>query len=371
MTLLETADTQSDISEDLASSKASSKASTYYNTQTETFYPINGIRAITPSYVSKSQEEPIQLSEPQNPLVILDLNGTLIYREDNFKRTVRPRPHLASFLSYLFENCRVMVWSSVSPESIDKMLRAAFDKQVGRLDRIWTRKDFRLHPIDYNRKVLTLKDLEYVWEAIENERNAQKDDLMKDARHGMRYDQTNTVLIDDSPHKSQLQPFNCIVIPEYDRDRYESVDDVELVKVRRYMETLVRQQNVGAYMRIQPFDSTSNEYNQECIKHTIRLMDDEREDVKHQRKMKEMATLKMKERAMKLKERALKKKERVTSKMKEDVALKEKERELKKKQKNRRRMSRRMRKHTTSQAKGQQQEKPSASDGRIPGCDPL
>ncbi|KAF9972159.1 hypothetical protein BGZ65_009982, partial [Modicella reniformis] len=281
MTLPETIDIQSDVSlsEDLASSKV------YYNTQTETFYPINGIRAITPSYVSKSQEEPIQLSEPQKPLVILDLNGTLIYREDNFKRTVRPRPHLASFLSYLFENCRVMVWSSVTPESIDKMLRVTFSNCAERLDRVWSRKDLRLHPIDYNRKVLTLKDLEYVWEAIENERkDAAEDDLIVGARHGMRYDQTNTLLIDDSPHKSQLQPFNCIVIPEYDKDRYEAADDVELVKVRRYIETLVRQQNVSAYMRTHPFDSASKEYNQKCIENTIQLMGHEQRDVKLQRR---------------------------------------------------------------------------------------
>lgn len=231
-----------------------------------TLHPANGIRPITPSYISKAHEEPKVLGGPRRLLVILDLNGALIYRQNNLKRTPRLRPHLAQFLSFLFQNCQVMIWSSARSFNVQKMVQIGFREYVERLDRIWSREDFRLSQSDYDKKVLTLKDLEYVWEAEEKER---KDAKMGDPKKSrFRYDQTNTVIIDDNPDKCQLQPHNCIVVPEYNTARHKSGGDVELVKIRLYMETLIRQQNVSAYMRIHPFDSSSLEYDDATIQST-------------------------------------------------------------------------------------------------------
>ncbi|KAK3829047.1 MAG: HAD-like domain-containing protein [Benniella sp.] len=265
---------------------ASPNAWLYYNAEALTFYPFNGIRAITPSYMSIAHQEPVTLPKPRKLLVILDLNGTLFYRADNIRRTSHQRPHLSAFLSYLFENCRVMIWSSARPTSIEKMLKTSgFDQYQRRLDRIWSRMDFRLSPIDYHRKVLTLKDLEYVWEAIENERrSASEDELVEGGKFGMRYDQTNTILIDDSHDKSQLQPYNCIVVPEYNNVRFKAGDDTELLKIRMYMETLVRQQNVSAYMRTHPFDSANCTYSQEAVKLAAQRMKNESKRARRARK---------------------------------------------------------------------------------------
>ncbi|KAF9569997.1 hypothetical protein EC968_002356 [Mortierella alpina] len=237
----------------------------YYNPETLTFYPLTPIRPITPTYLPIAQQQPVTLPKSRAILVILDLNGTLFYRTSGPARTIKPRPHLRQFLDFLFKNCRVMVWSSARPESVGAMLKAGFKGNgysLDRLDRVWSRDHFKLDEIDYTRKVLTLKDLEYVWEEIEAERSAATEEQLKEGEiYGMHYDQTNTVLIDDSTDKSQLQPYNCLVLTDFDKELAEAGTDTELLKIKQYLARLIYEQNVSAYMRLHPFQSSSPEFN--------------------------------------------------------------------------------------------------------------
>ncbi|KAF9182891.1 hypothetical protein BGZ51_004367 [Haplosporangium sp. Z 767] len=231
----------------------SSSTPVYYDEATRTFYPTNGIRPMTPSYMTIASQEPVTLEAPQKLLVILDLNGTLFYRAKNNKLNVTARPHLAPFLDFLFANCRVMVWSSAQPHSVEAMLSFGFGDRVSKLDRVWSREHFRLPRSDYTKKVLTIKDLEFVWEGIEKEKKFAKDT----EKYAVEFDQTNTVLIDDSTAKIQLQPHNGLALRDFDKDLASAGTDHELLKVRRYLEKLVYQQNVSAYMRLHPFDSNA------------------------------------------------------------------------------------------------------------------
>ncbi|CAO3570787.1 unnamed protein product [Mortierella alpina] len=228
----------------------------FYDQASRTYYPSKPIRAITPSYTTVAAQTPVTLKEPRKLLVILDLNGTLFYRNKSNRRSVTARPHLSTFLDFLFEHCRVMVWSSAQPRSVEAMLSFGFGDRVSRLDRVWTRDHFRLPEVDYARKVLTIKDLEYVWEGIEKEKKA-KQDGEKHPKYAVQFDQTNTVLIDDSTHKTQLQPHNGLALRDFDEDLARAGTDNELLKVRAYLEKLTYQQNVSAYMRLHPFDSTA------------------------------------------------------------------------------------------------------------------
>ncbi|KAF9964491.1 hypothetical protein BGZ70_006373 [Mortierella alpina] len=239
----------------------------FYNQETLTFYPLTPIRPVTPSYMSIAQQQPVTLSKSRPILVILDLNGTLFYRAPGptQSRTIKPRPYLKQFLTFLFKHCRVMVWSSARPGSVEAMLKAGFrgnGYNPERLDRVWSRDHFKLHEIDYTRKVLTLKDLEYVWEEIEAERATATEEQLKEGEmYGMHYDQTNTVLIDDSTDKSQLQPYNCLVLADFDKELAAAGSDTELLKVKQYLTRLIYEQNVSAYMRLHPFQSSSPEFN--------------------------------------------------------------------------------------------------------------
>ncbi|KAF8926293.1 HAD-like domain-containing protein [Dissophora ornata] len=226
----------------------------FYDIETATYYPSTGIRPVRDSYNIVSLMDPKHSTTPRKLLVILDLNGTLFYKEDSPKKTIHARPHLSPFLKFLFKHCRVMIWSSARPSSVENAVKV-LGGRVDEIDRVWSRANFKLSEVDYHRKVLTLKDLEVVWKAIGTERlTASFEDRQDGGRCGI-YNQTNTVLIDDSPHKSQLQPYNCIVLPKFNRERAFSGDDSELLKVKCYLRQLMTQYNVSAYIRRHPFDS--------------------------------------------------------------------------------------------------------------------
>lgn len=57
-------------------------------------------------------------------LVILDLNGTLVWRPKSATsaRIPKLRPGLATFIPYLMSNFAVMIWSSSAPHSVTAMV---------------------------------------------------------------------------------------------------------------------------------------------------------------------------------------------------------------------------------------------------------
>lgn len=185
------------------------------------------------------------------PLLILDLNGSLLFRPEWVEGRGRgnpvPRPHLAEFCDYIFgthlidskeySNWEVMVWSSAQTRNVQKMCESLkFYQRLGPVryrtaansrgrfqacdltdrlagmslqsvpsestekqpvDRavveIWTRERMNLSAHDYNQKVQTTKDLAKVWESL------TWFDPYTRARS--QWGPENTVIIDDSPDK--------------------------------------------------------------------------------------------------------------------------------------------------------------------------
>ncbi|KAF9152227.1 hypothetical protein BG015_005618 [Linnemannia schmuckeri] len=218
----------------------------YYDEARKIFYPLTGIRSITPGYMDLAHQPPVKLDTPKKLLVILDLNGTLFYSADGrYKnRTYIKRPYFVELLRFLYANCRVMIWSSATRQRVSNMISGGGFVGLDKMDR-----------------VLTLKDLEFVWRAIETERSeAKPEQLLAGGRYEFCYDQRNTVLIDDSPHKTQLQPHNCMIVPDFDHTRVQSGGDQDLLKVIHYLNDLLYQDNVSAYMRTNPFDTDNAFY---------------------------------------------------------------------------------------------------------------
>lgn len=235
----------------------------YYDEAKKIFYPLTGIRPLTPGYMELASQPPMKLDTSKKLLVILDLNGTLFYSSDkNYKtRTYIKRPYFVPLLLFLYANCRVMIWSSATRQRVNSMLTGGGFTGVEKIDRVWNREHLQLCSKDLYRKVLTLKDLEFVWSAIEAERTeAKPEQLLEGGKYEFRYDQTNTVLIDDSSHKTQLQPHNCMIVPDFDSTRVQCGDDQELLKVIHYLSDLLYQDNVSAYMRTSPFNTNSAFY---------------------------------------------------------------------------------------------------------------
>lgn len=149
-------------------------------------------RSPSPSYLSASLSPSTHTEAPLRKLLILDLNGTLLFRpkppmqrrpfqaatprnnptsaSQPVKRMVLARPYLACFREYLFHPSTkkwldVMIWSSAQPHSVKDMLQQCFPeleqpqdgdgeaqggkKPDDRFIAVWARDTLGLSRIDY------------------------------------------------------------------------------------------------------------------------------------------------------------------------------------------------------------------------------
>lgn len=187
--------------------------------------------------------------EVDKQLVILDLNGTLIHREKDY-RPGQPkftsRPYLEEFLQYLFDNFKVMIWSSSKPSTIREILKCwPFQGQQSALVAVWNRTHMGIPAEFYNDKIQTYKNLDKVWGSQDIQRHHPGYDS------GKRWSQANTILIDDSWLKASAQPFNLLKVPTYEGP-YRDNEDL-LGEIFQYLEVLRRQRDVSNFMHKRPF----------------------------------------------------------------------------------------------------------------------
>ena len=207
---------------------------------------------------------------PSRKLLILDLNGTLLFRSPRSPRGPRihrnthtaaatpafrlrhvyPRPYLSSFRAYLFAPRTLtwldtMVWSSAQPHSVNDMVNHCFKEEQNKLVAVWSRDTLGLAKEDYcacffsvyvigfplslssthtppfllDRKIQTVKDLTKPWSLLPLVSSRASPPSFSNEIHDTELLQTrsalSTILLDDSPLKAQLQPWNHLCIPEY------------------------------------------------------------------------------------------------------------------------------------------------------------
>ncbi|RKF62986.1 putative FCP1 homology domain-containing protein [Erysiphe neolycopersici] len=221
--------------------------------RSERLEPSTGKPSFTDAYMQNSCEKIRRLEKPQHLLVILDLNGTLLYRPNRSKRSthVTPRPYSFEFLRDCTDKFAVVIWSSARPVNVrsicDNMLSPNLQNKILA---IWARDKFDLSNQDYNLRVTCYKRLTKLW-----------DDKTISMSHpeysqGARWDQTNTVLIDDSIEKARTEPYNLIKIPEFLGDPNEPGD--VLLQVYGFLNHVSMFSNVSAYLRQHPFTLSSS-----------------------------------------------------------------------------------------------------------------
>jgi hypothetical protein len=202
----------------------------------------------TPEYLLQASEEPRRRpSQKRHLLVILDLNGTLLDRGNSIRGTARP--FLEEFLRYCFDNHSVMVWSSARPSSVETMCSFIFSPQYReKLVATWARDTLGLTAYQYKQRVQVYKQLQKVW------KNSAIAHCHPDRLNGQTWDQTNTILVDDSTKKAAAQPFNHIAIPEFliSRTRQE-VEQKVLFRVQDYLEEARHYDDVSSYIKSKPF----------------------------------------------------------------------------------------------------------------------
>ncbi len=150
------------------------------------------------------------------------------------------------------------------------MCRRVFtSRQLSGLLATWDRTKLGLTKSQYDNKVQVYKRLEKIWEDeaiqgmypgtdIQQETRREK---MGDGSRGERtlkgrgrWDQSNTILIDDSVTKAASQPYNIITISQFDaQSAKKEKETAPLMQVIRYLEELRWQADVSAYMRREAF----------------------------------------------------------------------------------------------------------------------
>lgn len=206
-----------------------------------------GVPNPTPEYLNLASEKPIRLESPKPILIVLDLNGTLLFRPSRNPQAFVARPHALTFLNYLLSRFWVAVWSSAQPANVGAMIDNLIkDKeQRDRLVAIWGRDRFGLSSHDYAQRVQVYKRLTRLW--VDPDVAASHPGIAQ----GERWDQSNTILVDDSTEKARSEPHNLVRVPEFVGDLNESPE--VLPQVHDYLNELSFQRNVSSYMRATPF----------------------------------------------------------------------------------------------------------------------
>ncbi|KAH9475518.1 putative FCP1 homology domain-containing protein [Psilocybe cubensis] len=257
-------------------------------------------------YLRLSQEPSSYVEAPEKArkLIVLDLNGSLLLRSAHQRRlptprqaphsqdqstdpyadptvlrplrVVHPRPYLSSFITYILHPktkqwLDTMVWSSAQPHSVNDMVDKCFKERRQELKAVWARDTLGLTNNEYHRKTLTLKDLEKPWaelplvssndpkppsdrpppptsssptsDSVSLPNGAAESDppaTTSQTTHSAR----TTLLIDDSPLKAALQPWNHLVIPEYVQEmRNKDLKVAELVREKEMVQDRTTEQS--------------------------------------------------------------------------------------------------------------------------------
>ncbi|KAI9049502.1 hypothetical protein LZ554_006531 [Drepanopeziza brunnea f. sp. 'monogermtubi'] len=206
-----------------------------------------GVPDPTPAYLAASLQPLQQLTDAQHLLLVIDLNGTLLFRPNKRQPSAFiARPNTERFLRYCIETFTVVIWSSARPSNVQLMCNQILSDDLRhKVVAIWARDKFNLTTADFDTRTMCYKRLTSLWN------DPKIASSHPGFQFGERWNHTNTVLVDDSPEKGRSEPFNLITIPEFFGDRFEKGGI--LPQVHDYINSLSMHSNVAAHMRARPF----------------------------------------------------------------------------------------------------------------------
>ncbi|MCJ1470166.1 hypothetical protein MMC07_008811 [Pseudocyphellaria aurata] len=200
-------------------------------------------------YLAHASIPPTPLSTPQRLLVVLDLNGTLLYRSRG-SSSFHPRPFLPEFLNYCLANHALLVWSSATAPNVSAICARLFQPHArSTLLGEWARDTLGLTNEQYASRIQVYKRLDRIWD------NPGLSSTHPLAHEGGKWSQVNTLLIDDSAMKASAQPYSVVQIPEFVKGGAEkkTAENDVLGQVVGYLEEARRWGDVSAFSRERPF----------------------------------------------------------------------------------------------------------------------
>ncbi|KAI4387829.1 hypothetical protein MLD38_000226 [Melastoma candidum] len=195
-------------------------------------------------------------------LLILDINGLLAdivspppknHKADvNIaRRAVFKRPFCLDFLKFCFEHFDVGIWSSRTRKNVQKVVDYLLGDLKDRLLFCWdishcTVTEFKT--LENKHKPIVFKDVRRLWEKYDPDLPWEKG----------YYDQSNTLLLDDSPYKALLNPPNTAVFPHSYCFKHNG--DTALGgggDLRHYLERLMVARDIQQFVGQHPFGQTA------------------------------------------------------------------------------------------------------------------
>lgn len=204
----------------------------------------------SPLYLSQANLEPAPLSKSQRLLLVLDLNGTLLYRP-RCSSSYRARPSLEPFLSYCLAQHSVLIWSSATAPNVATICSRIFTStQQQQLLGEWGRDTLDLTTEQYYSKCQVYKRLERIWDG----RALRDSHPSRCCDDDEKWSQKNTLLLDDSAVKGQAQPYNLVELPEFTRTGETDQGGKEVLgQVVAYLEEARQWADISAFVRKWPF----------------------------------------------------------------------------------------------------------------------
>lgn len=171
----------------------------------------------------------------QKPLLVLDLDGTLISDHDDDDDVIRCRPGLQSFFQYAFAKFHIAIWTAASNWRLQSALQSmlysgAIDSTESFLftwhgNRCVVKQ--RLSMGDNYGRVSKVKPLRKIWRSMKE------------------FDKHNTLIVDDTPSTFRQNYGNAIQIATYCGQE----KDKELEKLQVHLDYVLKQYETTQSMR--------------------------------------------------------------------------------------------------------------------------
>ncbi|KAL6994135.1 hypothetical protein U1Q18_012241 [Sarracenia purpurea var. burkii] len=220
--------------------------------------------------VSQPSPERAPFTCLRRKLLVLDVNGLLAdivspppkecKADTNIsRRAIFKRPFCKDFLKFCFERFDVGIWSSRTKKIIDRVVDYLLGDMKCKLLFCWdlshcTGTGFKT--LENKHKELVFKELRKLWENYDTKLPWEKGD----------YNESNTLLLDDSPYKALLNPMHTGIFPHsYNfKDRSDGSLGPE-GNIQVYLRDLAAAEDVQRYVEEHPFgqraiDETSSSW---------------------------------------------------------------------------------------------------------------
>ncbi|CAL0317331.1 unnamed protein product [Lupinus luteus] len=225
------------------------------------------------SEVSRISLDGAQVGSLKKKLLVLDINGVLadtVFPPPSdlkggamiMKAAIFKRPFCLEFLKFCFEKFEVAIWSSGKKECVEQTIDYLMGDMKQKLLFYWdyshcTKTALGINLEENKQKHLMFKDLSKIWENYDPNLPWEKG----------YYNESNTLLLDDSPYKAWLNPPHTSVFPHEFSYQNKSDNSLDIGgDLREYLDGLAKSEDMPKYVEEHPFgqegiNETSDSWN--------------------------------------------------------------------------------------------------------------